>query len=575
MTTAEKKKKAETKLVLGLSVQGQLKDIPITEIDDPTGTPDRIERPADKAEIAELARSLREVGQIQPIMVEDRPGNQGGKYVRVFGRRRLAAAELAGITTIRAIVVPPLKPDQRRTIVAVENIQRKNLTPIEEHLGVWELCELAAIEASRSLKLLYEKPAEALADRRVRILVTDTVAAMLAKPAEWVRDRMYIGRLGKVGRQLVRDGKLPLMHAREIAKVATPERREALAEDYAVGGDAASADEPGSIEELRGEVGRVLFSLDQVPWNLSVSFADKQACSGCPHNSFEQPGLFEHGGRVSTELRAGLGDGTSHAEEAAKTPGGICTYLPCFEHKLQAAKAALNTAAKRKEEKKPIPDTAAEILRPEAIEKKLKERKARAKEQRTRIHPEIPSEEKLARQAREAAQEQLGTALRVYAEKVEKELVRRVEKTPGLYSLLLIARKTKLWEGTTHWDKAKARKAAAQPGVRQMLSLLSAPSWAAVTEMEKGCGRRFALIDAWHDGQSGMAALLAEVLELDAGRVPQLEDFLDAQYHEKPAEAKPKPAAKPKKSKVPMFDDNEDDLPDAPAGPEYGMDGDE
>ena len=58
---------------------------------------------------------------------------------------------------------------------------------------------------------------------------------MLAKSPTWVRDRMYVGRLGDKGRVLVLTGKLPLAHAREIAKVADPDLREDMALDYAAG----------------------------------------------------------------------------------------------------------------------------------------------------------------------------------------------------------------------------------------------------------------------------------------------------------------------------------------------------
>jgi cell division protein FtsW (lipid II flippase) len=57
------------------------------------------------------------------------------------------------------------------------------------------------------------------------------VAAMLAKSLTWVRDRMYIGRLDGDGRALVLAGKLPLIHAQEIARVADPKIRAEL-EDF-------------------------------------------------------------------------------------------------------------------------------------------------------------------------------------------------------------------------------------------------------------------------------------------------------------------------------------------------------
>ena len=135
--------------LLGRVPKGELRELPISSIVDPPGTPDRLERPGDQERIAETARSLREVGQLQPIMVEQSANpEQPGRFVRVFGRRRLAAARLNKAETILAIVVPPLDSEVRRTIGAVENIQRQDLTPSEEHLAVWELLELSAIDAA-------------------------------------------------------------------------------------------------------------------------------------------------------------------------------------------------------------------------------------------------------------------------------------------------------------------------------------------------------------------------------------------------------------------------------------------
>lgn len=107
----------EASIVLGVVPKGELLEIRLDAIKDPPGIADRIEREGDADRIQETARSLREVGQLQPIMVEQ--GSKTGEYIRVFGRRRLAAARLnlkehRGTDSILAIVVPPLEPDVRR-----------------------------------------------------------------------------------------------------------------------------------------------------------------------------------------------------------------------------------------------------------------------------------------------------------------------------------------------------------------------------------------------------------------------------------------------------------------------------
>jgi len=369
---------AEPPPVLGVVPKGVLKEIRLKSITDPEGEPDRLPRPGDADRIAETARSLREVGQLQPIMVEE-VGDE--EYVRVFGRRRLAAArlnqELDGgwRDTIMAIVVPRLAPDVRRTIVAVENIQRQDLTPAEEHLAVAELLELQAFEAAIQLgvpapvgmdigrpmtreiadRLVNRANAEMtkknarllLQDHKVRARACDIVAAMLAKAPTWVRDRMYVGRLDDKARAAMLQDKLPLMHAREIAKVADPDLRSELAISFAAGGEDSVSDvEAGEFEKLRRAVGENLLSLKVIPWRLDVPFASQPACDGCQHNSIAQPGLFDHGGEVSAKMVGGRGVWSKEATPA-DLGAGVCTKPSCYAIKLRASKAAVAAAAKR------------------------------------------------------------------------------------------------------------------------------------------------------------------------------------------------------------------------------------
>jgi ParB family chromosome partitioning protein len=77
--------------------------------------------------IAELADSLREHGQLQPIVV--RP--IAGGYEVIAGHRRLEAARLLGWTEIAAIV-RDVTDDQAYILMLVENLQREDLTPREE-----------------------------------------------------------------------------------------------------------------------------------------------------------------------------------------------------------------------------------------------------------------------------------------------------------------------------------------------------------------------------------------------------------------------------------------------------------
>ena len=83
--------------------------------------------------IIELSESIKQHGLIQPIIV--RP--IGDKYEIVAGERRYKACVLAGLATIPAIVVDATDRNSVE-IALIENVQRRDLTPIEEAISYIE-----------------------------------------------------------------------------------------------------------------------------------------------------------------------------------------------------------------------------------------------------------------------------------------------------------------------------------------------------------------------------------------------------------------------------------------------------
>ena len=91
----------------------------------------------DEEAISELANSIKELGVIQPITVRKLEGN---KFQLVSGERRFRASKLIGNTSIPAYI--RIANDQEMLEMAlVENIQRKNLDPIEVALSYQRLIE--------------------------------------------------------------------------------------------------------------------------------------------------------------------------------------------------------------------------------------------------------------------------------------------------------------------------------------------------------------------------------------------------------------------------------------------------
>lgn len=90
----------------------------------------------DSEKIEELAKSIKEYGVIQPIIVV----KEENYYRIVAGERRWRAAKSAGITEIPAIV-RQYSEQENKEIALIENIQRENLNPIEKAMALKELLE--------------------------------------------------------------------------------------------------------------------------------------------------------------------------------------------------------------------------------------------------------------------------------------------------------------------------------------------------------------------------------------------------------------------------------------------------
>ncbi len=87
----------------------------------------------DEEKLQELATSIKTHGLTQPIVVIYDASLD--KYEIVVGERRFRATQLAGLTTIDAIVHKHLSDEEMCALALIENIQREDLNPIETALG--------------------------------------------------------------------------------------------------------------------------------------------------------------------------------------------------------------------------------------------------------------------------------------------------------------------------------------------------------------------------------------------------------------------------------------------------------
>lgn len=103
----------------------------------------------DEASLEELANSIKEHGVIQPIIVR----KLGDKFEIIAGERRYRASKLSGLQTIPAIV-REAQDKEAASIALVENLQRKDLSAIEEARAYNTILSIEAITQEELAKTL-------------------------------------------------------------------------------------------------------------------------------------------------------------------------------------------------------------------------------------------------------------------------------------------------------------------------------------------------------------------------------------------------------------------------------------
>ncbi len=211
-------------------------------------------RHMDQTALEELANSIRSQGVVQPILV--RPREASGDYELIAGERRWRAAQLAGLETLPAIV-RQLSGDEALELALIENIQREELSPIEEAQAFERL--------TREFGLTQEALADAVGRRRTTISNT---LRLLRLPDE-VQEALDTGqlRMGHARALLTLEGDIQLSEiAQEVIQKglsvrATEDRvRKAAKEDTSREPDqrsAANRRDP-DVERLELELGEHL-----------------------------------------------------------------------------------------------------------------------------------------------------------------------------------------------------------------------------------------------------------------------------------------------------------------------------
>ena len=199
MTDDPTRRRATNKLGRGLSAllgdeeedQAQLdrlrqtRSLPVERL---TPGPFQPRRRFDAEELAELAESIREQGVLQPVLVRRAP--DGDSYEIIAGERRWRAAQLAQLHEI-PVLVREFDDRTAMEIALVENVQRRDLTALEEADGYHRLIE----EYGHS---------------------QEEVARAVGKSRSHVANTLRLLNLPGEVRTLLEDGQLTAGHARTL-----------------------------------------------------------------------------------------------------------------------------------------------------------------------------------------------------------------------------------------------------------------------------------------------------------------------------------------------------------------------
>jgi ParB family chromosome partitioning protein len=191
------------------TAQGE-RSVPVRDI---VPNPEPPRREFDEDALAMLAESVRRHGLLQPLVVR----RVAGRYELIAGERRLRAAVRAGLESV-PVIVRDARPEERLELALVENLQRENLTALEE------------AEAYRHLIDSYGLTQEEIAERVGKSRPAVTNALRLLSLPEPVKAQLE-------------GGELSAGHARAILAVEGEGERVRFAREVAAQGLSKTATE--------------------------------------------------------------------------------------------------------------------------------------------------------------------------------------------------------------------------------------------------------------------------------------------------------------------------------------------
>lgn len=250
---------------------------------------------ADDPAVQELSDSIREVGILEPILAcKCGPW----KHEIIAGARRFEAAKLAGLADIPCMVYADLDTETMLDMTVTENLQRQDLTPLEEGRGVASLLEGRDVETVAGI--LGKSPSFVRRRAKLKNLIKDWVDHLEQPLGEFGDKQDEI----KTVREAITAGHLEII-AQFPDKVQKSILKRIMSNPRDLG---------RNISEFRWTIRNFLMALDGAPWPLESDWFGLP-CSTCPTRSDAEPDLFKE------------------IVKSGETPH--CLNLECFKEKYQ------------------------------------------------------------------------------------------------------------------------------------------------------------------------------------------------------------------------------------------------
>ncbi len=180
------------------SKEERIRKLPVAKL---APNPHQPRRHFDEEFLIELSESIKRHGILQPLVVTPA---QGDNFQIVAGERRWRAAQLAGLDTVPA-VVRTTEELQQLEVALVENVQRVDLSPLEQAASIQRLHEQFSQEYS-------------------------VIAKRLGKALSTVMNIVRLLKLSPRAQQALHSKEISEGHARAILALKTPELQENLLE---------------------------------------------------------------------------------------------------------------------------------------------------------------------------------------------------------------------------------------------------------------------------------------------------------------------------------------------------------